>query len=115
MHLNITFDRLLHLLVLIIASAFFAFIVQYWTESGLLFSFSGGVTIAVQLSNAIERFRNSAEGETSLESATNIEESTSSDGSSRSVNKRPNKKQLKSIQRRKGSVVLQTETAVTGE
>lgn len=94
MHLNLSSDRLLHLLVLVVASAFFGFIVQYWTESGLLFSFSGGVTIAVQLSNAIEKFR--TEGETS-----DSKEMPDEDGrSDTSSGDKPNRKKVKGAQRR---------------
>lgn len=100
MHVNLSSDRLLHLLVLIIASAFFGFVVQYWTESGLLFSFSGGVTIAVQLSNVIEKFRNPPE---STEGGQN-EVTAEKDGNEgvSGEQKRPNKKQMKSVQRRRG-------------
>jgi hypothetical protein len=102
MHINLSSDRLLHLLILIVSSTFFGFIVQYWTESGLLFSFSGGVTIAVQLSNVIEKFRNPppeanavAINEGKNDNLTKTEEECSGG------NKRPNKKQLKTAQRRR--------------
>lgn len=96
MHLNLSADRLLHLLVLIAASAFFGFIVNYWTESGLLFSFSGGVTIAVQLSNVIEKFWNPLpEGGKHDEGGSSMNED---DGNA--DKKRPNRKQIKSAQRR---------------
>ncbi len=51
MQINFSLDRILHLLALILVSFIFAYIIEYWTESGFLFSLSGGVTISVQLSN----------------------------------------------------------------
>jgi hypothetical protein len=101
MLVNLSSDRLLHLLILIIASGFFGFVVQYWTESGRLFSFSGGVTIAVQLSNVIQKLRNSSENNENE----NETENTLCDIDEKSDEvigkKRPNKKQLKGVQRRK--------------
>mmetsp|Transcript_18316 Transcript_18316/g.30548 ORF Transcript_18316/g.30548 Transcript_18316/m.30548 type:complete len:113 (-) Transcript_18316:295-633(-) len=102
MQLNLSSDRLLHLLALVIASAFFGFIVHYWTESGLLFSCSGGVTIAVQLSNVWQTFYHPSEGE-GRDDDNNTEKSTA-DGLSVSGSghgRRPTKKQLKGIKRRK--------------
>jgi hypothetical protein len=98
MHINLSSDRLLHLLALIVASAFFGFIVEYYFESGFLFSCSGGVTIAVQISNAIDKFRNPVaennEGE-------NDQDAIAIEGESSGGNKRTNKKQLKAAQRKR--------------
>ena len=74
---------------------------QYWTESGRLFSFSGGVTIAVQLSNVIQKLRNSSEN--NEDNNENEDILCDIDEKSDEVigKKRPNKKQLKGVQRRK--------------
>ena len=103
MLVNLSSDRLLHLLILIIASGFFGFVVQYWTESGRLFSFSGGVTIAVQLSNVIQKLRNSSENnENENENETEDILCNINEKSDEVIGKkRPNKKQLKGVQRRK--------------
>ena len=108
MEVNLSTDRILHLLILIILSIFFGFVVHYWTGSSLLFSFSGGVTVAVQVSNVVSWLRQSDNDEDNKENSPN--ESEVMNDKKQNKQSKPNNKKLKISQRK-----LRQNKSSTGE